>query len=124
MTSRFCSGRGALPEARTVGFASIIATQLALTLDAGRAQANLTSPVMAAVGASGGALLALVTIPPLRRLFDLALPGPMGSALIGASATMAVAVSRLVGNGAAPTYEPVAAAGSRVPAAAPPDVSS
>lgn len=107
-------GAGSLPDARTVGFASIIATQLALTLDPGRAQGNLTPPVVAAVGASGGALLALLTVPPLRGLFGLTLPGPLGWTLIGASAAAAVAASRLLGNGAAPARTPPAAAGTRV----------
>ena len=91
---------GSVVQARSVGFATIVATQLALTVDAGWAQGNLTRPVMGAVVASGGALLALLTIPQLRALFDLALPTPLGWALIGGSALVAPVLSRtLPGSG-------------------------
>ena len=39
-------GVSALPQARTVAFASIVATQLAQTLDAGHAEGTLTRPVL------------------------------------------------------------------------------
>jgi Ca2+-transporting ATPase len=64
--------RGGLAEGRTVAFASIVSTQLAQTILAGWREGTLTRPVALAVGASGGAAGLLMTVPPLRRFFELA----------------------------------------------------
>ncbi|GER91172.1 hypothetical protein KDW_53340 [Dictyobacter vulcani] len=47
-------GAGSLPRARSVAFASIVSTQLAQTLMAGRSEGHLTRPVLGAVGGSLG----------------------------------------------------------------------
>lgn len=104
---------GTVVQARSVGFATIVATQLALTVDAGRAQGNLTPPVIGAVAASGGAVLALLTVPPLRAFFDLATPPPLGWGLVGGSALIAPLLSRnLPGTKLNGSFSPSSAAGS------------
>ncbi len=87
---------GPLPVARTVAFASIVATQLAQTLDAGRAEGGLSRSVLGAVAGSAGLLVAALTVPALRDFLSLALPPPLGWALIGAGALVAVLLGRLV----------------------------
>jgi len=72
-----------LPQARTVAFASIVATQLAQTLKAGWVEGGLTPPVFGAVGASVAFLVAAITVPALRSVLTLTLPTPLSLALIG-----------------------------------------
>jgi len=90
-------GAGGLPQARAVAFASIVTTQLAQTLDAGRAEGGLTRPVVAAVAGSGGLLVAALTVPAVRNILLLAAPTPLGWALIVASAPSAILLSRVLG---------------------------
>ncbi len=90
-------GTGGLPQARSVAFASIVATQLAQTLDAGRCESTgLTRSVLAAVAGSAGLLAATLTVPALRDVLLLAMPTPLGWALIIAGAPLAVALNRLL----------------------------
>ncbi len=89
-------GAGTLPQARSVAFASIVSTQLAQTLDAGRSEGTLTRPVLAAVAASAGVLIAAFTIPPLQQLLQLVIPSLPGLALIGAGTLTAVIMHRLL----------------------------
>ncbi|HLJ69171.1 MAG TPA: cation-transporting P-type ATPase, partial [Chloroflexota bacterium] len=93
----FSLGTSGLAEARSVAFASIISTQLAQTLDAGRAEGSLTRSVLAAVTGSAGLLLAGLTLPPLQSFLGLVVPSPLGWLLIGGSAMAAVAFSRFAG---------------------------
>ena len=86
---------GGLPEARTVAFASIVATQLAQTLDAGRAEGGLSRSVLGAVTGSAGMLVAALVARPLRGFFGLAVPGPLGWILVGAGALVAVLIGRV-----------------------------
>ncbi|MDP8901171.1 MAG: HAD-IC family P-type ATPase [Actinomycetota bacterium] len=86
---------GGLPEARTVAFASIIATQLAQTLDAGRAEGGLSRSVLGAVASSAGMLVAALAARPLRGFLGLAVPGPLGWTLVGAGALVAVLLGRV-----------------------------
>ena len=53
-------------QGRAVGFASVITTQLAQTLDAGRVQGFLSPSVIGAVAASLGLLATTYAIPPVR----------------------------------------------------------
>ena len=89
-------GTSVLPEARSVAFASIVTTQLAQTLEAGRAGDTLTKPVLGAVAGSVGVLLAAFTIPPLRNFFQLVMPSPLGWALIGGGTVAAVLLNRVL----------------------------
>jgi cation-transporting ATPase I len=82
------------PDARTVAFASIVASQLSQTLDEGRAEGHLTKSVLGAVAGSGGMLLAALMLPPLRSALNLAPLSPLGWSLIGAGAVSAVLVNR------------------------------
>lgn len=86
---------GSLPQARTVAFASIITTQLAQTLDVGRAEGRLTTSVVGAVGSSAALLGTALLVPPLRSFLGLALPGPLGWVLIGGSTLTALLLSRM-----------------------------
>jgi cation-transporting ATPase I len=87
-------GSATLPQARTVAFATVVATQLAQTLDVSLAEGSLTAPVIGAVGGSAGLFAAALAVPPLRSFLNLALPTPLGWALIGAGALIAPALSR------------------------------
>lgn len=90
-------GTSTLPQARSVAYASVIATQLAQTLDTGWAEGRLTPAVLSAVAGSVGVLLATFTVPPLRDFLGLILPSPFGWALIGGGALFAVLFSRIFG---------------------------
>jgi len=81
-------------EARAVAFASVVITQLAQTLDAGRAEAGLTNAVFGAVIGSFGILAAAFFIPVLREFLSLVLPTPFSWMLIGGSALLAVLIGR------------------------------
>src|SRR5258706_6387313 len=83
-----------LPHARSVAYASIISTQLAQTLDAGRAEGRLTRPVIGAVAGSAAMLAATLAVPPLRNFLNLAVPGPSGWILTGAASLLAVLLNR------------------------------
>jgi len=85
-----------LPQARSVAYTSVIVTQLAQTLDAGRVVGGLTRPVLAAVGGSLGVLAATLTVPPLRTFLSLVMPTPFGWVLIGGGAVLAVVMSRVL----------------------------
>ena len=89
-------GTSSLPEARSVAYASIIATQLSQTLDAGRAEGRLTRSVFGAVAGSTGLLIATLGVPPLRTFLNLVMPGPLGWALIGGGALLAVVLNRVL----------------------------
>jgi hypothetical protein len=78
-----------------VAFASIVATQLSQTLDLGRVEGGLSRSVLGAVAGSAGALIAALTVPPLRTFLGLATPTPVGWTLIGAGAVAAVGISRV-----------------------------
>ncbi|WP_040447157.1 cation-translocating P-type ATPase [Ktedonobacter racemifer] len=84
-----------LAQARTIAFASIVATQLAQTLDIGRSEGTLTRPVLAAVASSSAVLIAAMTLPLLRDLLQFVTPTPIGWAILGASALLAFALNRL-----------------------------
>ena len=94
-------GTGTLAQARGVAFGSIIATQLAQTLDAGRSEGSLTRSVLTAVGGSAGVLLAALTLPPLRDFLSLGTPNLIGWGLIGGGALLALALSHALSQGRA-----------------------
>jgi len=89
-------GAGGLPQARSVAFASIVATQLAQTLDAGWAEGSLTRPVLGAVGGSAGVLVAALTVPPVRDVLNLVTPTPLGWTLVGTVSVGAVLLNRVL----------------------------
>jgi len=84
-------------EARAVGFASIICTQLAQTLDAGASQGMLSRSVVAAVGGSLAALGIALGVPPVRDLLGLVAPSAAGWGAVAAGSAAAVVLSRTVG---------------------------
>ncbi len=88
---------GSVPVASTVAFTSIIATQLAQTLDVGWAEEGLSSSVLGAVAGSAGLLAATFTIPPLRNFLGLAMPSPFGWGLVGVAALVALLLGRVRG---------------------------
>jgi calcium-translocating P-type ATPase len=85
-----------VPQARTAAYASIVATQLAQTLDVGRYEGGLTRSVFAAVACSAAVLIATLTVPPLRSFLNLVAPSPFSWMLIGAGALIAVVINRLL----------------------------
>ena len=85
---------GGLPLARTVAFASIVTTQLAQTLDVGRAEGGVSRSVLGAVTGSAGLLIATLAIRPLRAFLMLGIPGPLGLALVGAATLAALLLGR------------------------------
>jgi len=96
-------------QGRAVGFASVITTQLAQTLDAGRVQGFLSPSVVGAVAGSLALLATTYAIPPVRTLFNLTLPSLSGWALVGAASGGAVVLSRAIAAGlqrSTATWEP------------------
>jgi len=89
-------GASTPPQAGAVAFGTIVATQLAQTLDAGWSEGTLNLPVLAAVGGSTAFLISTLTLSPMRALLGLALPTPAGWSLIGAGALASVALNRLL----------------------------
>lgn len=87
---------GSLEQARSVAFASIITTQLAQTVLAGRVEGHLTRPVLGAVGGSLGVLVAAFSVPQLRRLLSLVLPPPSAWLVIAGGTLGALALNRLL----------------------------
>jgi magnesium-transporting ATPase (P-type) len=83
-------------QASAVGFTSIIATQLAQTLEAGRVEGTVSRPVVGAVGASTAMLLGVLLIPPLRNFLGLIAPNPLGWGLVAGASAAAIVVSRLI----------------------------
>jgi magnesium-transporting ATPase (P-type) len=96
LTAYLIALSGGLPSARSVAFASIVATQLAQTLDAGWAEGSLTRPVLGAVAGSAGVLIAALTVPPMRDVLSLVTPTPLGWTLIGTGAVAAVLLNRVL----------------------------
>src|SRR5205807_3970232 len=85
---------GSVPRASSAAFGTVVATQLAQTLDAGWSEGNLSRSVLGAVAGSAGLLAGALTVRPLRDLLGLGLPTPIGWGLIGTGAVAAVALSR------------------------------
>jgi calcium-translocating P-type ATPase len=79
---------------RAVAFTSIVGTQLAQTLDLGRAEGRLSRQVVGAVAGSGAFVGACLAFPPLQSFLGLAVPTPFGLLLCGSAALAAVALSR------------------------------
>ncbi len=89
---------------RAVAFTSIVGTQLAQTLDLGRAEGRLSPEVVGAVFGSAAFVAATLVFPPFQRFLGLALPTPFGLSLCAAAALASVAISRVLaaGNGFQP----------------------
>jgi magnesium-transporting ATPase (P-type) len=81
-------------RARSVAFASVVATQLAHTADLGRVEGRLSRQVLGAIAASAAVTAAAMAVPGLRGFFGLALPGPLGGALVLVATLGAVALAR------------------------------
>lgn len=88
---------GSLEQARSVAFSSIVASQLAQTLVAGRAEGHLTYPVLLAVGGSMGLVLTTFSVPALRNLLQLAVLSPTGWVLVGSGALAAILLNAVLG---------------------------
>jgi len=85
---------GAGGPAQTVAFASIVVTQLAQTLDAGRSEGRVSPSVAGAIAGSGAVLVATLTVPSMRAFLGLAAPTPAAAGLIVLTAPAAVFLSR------------------------------
>jgi magnesium-transporting ATPase (P-type) len=93
-------GMGGVEPASAVGFASVISTQLAQTIDMGRVEGTLSKSVASAVAGSLALMAGCIVVPPVAGVFGLVSPGVAGWGLIGASAAGAVVVSRAIPHGA------------------------
>jgi hypothetical protein len=85
---------GGVPLARTVAFASIVATQLAQTFDVGGRDGNFTRSVRGVAIGSAGALVGTLTMRPLRGFLELVRLMPWGWSLVRAATISAVALAR------------------------------
>jgi phosphoserine phosphatase len=85
-----------LAGAGTVAFGGVVINQLAQTLDAGWVEGRPSGAVAGSVAASGGLLAATMLVPPVRQVLGIAAAGPLGWALIGASAAASVLLNRLL----------------------------
>jgi calcium-translocating P-type ATPase len=86
---------GSVEQASSVAFGTVVATQLAQTLDAGWTEGSLNRSVLGAVAGSTGLLAATLTVGGLRDLLGLGRSTPLAWGLIGTGAMAAVALSRL-----------------------------
>jgi hypothetical protein len=89
-------GWGGAPQAHAAAFGTVVATQLAQTLDAGWTEGSLNRSVLGAVAGSAGMLVASLTVPPLRQALGLGVLGPFGWALVGGGALAAVSLNRVL----------------------------
>jgi magnesium-transporting ATPase (P-type) len=80
-------------RAQSVGFASIVVTQLAQTLDASRASGGISRSTTAAVAGTVAALAAALHFRPLGTFLGLTSPGALGWLLVAASAAAAPVVA-------------------------------
>ncbi len=80
--------------AGSVAYMSVVATQLAQTIDLGRSEGRLTGPVLSAVGGSVGALAVTLAVPPARTFLGLAPPTAAGVMLAAAASGLAVVLAR------------------------------
>jgi magnesium-transporting ATPase (P-type) len=87
---------GGPDQASAAAFTSVIATQLAQTLEVGRVEGLLSRPIINAVGASVGLLVGTMMAPPLRNTFGLLPLAPLGWGVTGVSAAAAVVLSRAI----------------------------
>ncbi len=86
---------GGPEQASAAAFTSVVATQLAQTLEVGRVEGLLSRPVANAVAISVGLLVAAV-LPPLRGPLGLITPSPLGWGVVGISSASAVLISRAI----------------------------
>jgi magnesium-transporting ATPase (P-type) len=89
-------GMGRQAEAGSVAFTSVVATQLAQTLEVGQVEGTLSRQVLGAVAGSLAVLFGTVTIPPLRNVLGLQTPSAFGWGAITAAAGSAVVISRAI----------------------------
>jgi calcium-translocating P-type ATPase len=89
-------GMGRQVEAGSVAFASVVATQLAQTLEVGRVEGTLSPQVLGAVAGSLAVLFGTLTIPPVRNVLGLQTPSPIGWGAITAASVSAVLISRAI----------------------------
>jgi calcium-translocating P-type ATPase len=92
----FMQSLGNPVQANSVAFASVVATQLAQTLDVGWVQGTMSRSVRNAVGVSGAVLLSTLMLPGLRGFFGLMPPSLFGWGVVGVSSASAVVLSRLI----------------------------
>ncbi|GAC1647554.1 MAG: hypothetical protein NVS4B8_20310 [Herpetosiphon sp.] len=88
---------GGLEQARSVAFASIVATQLAQTVDAGRTEGGLSRAVFGAVAASAALMGAAFIAAPARSFLGLVMPGPVAWLLVAGATVIAVPFGRVLG---------------------------
>ena len=83
-------------QASAVAFTSVVANQLAQTLEVGRVEGILSRSVVYAVAGSVALLVSSVTVPPVRNFLGVVSPTLPNWGIVGLSSVGAVLVSRLV----------------------------
>jgi magnesium-transporting ATPase (P-type) len=81
---------------RSVAYLSVVATQLAQTIDLGQAEGRLTPPVLAAVGGSLAVVGMTLYVPGLRHFLGLAPVAPPALFIAGGASLLAVVLGRAV----------------------------
>jgi magnesium-transporting ATPase (P-type) len=89
-------GMGRQVEAGSVAFTSVVATQLAQTLEVGRVEGLLSPQVLGAVAGSLGVLFGTVSFPPLRSVLGLQPLSLFGWSAIAAASGSAVLISKAI----------------------------
>ncbi len=82
-------------EASSIGFAALVASQLAQALELGLTGSGLTPSLLTGIAASAAALAASLALPPARALLGLAPLSPTGLVLTGLAVGATVISSRL-----------------------------
>ena len=93
------SRRGDPARANAVAFTTVVAGQLAQTLEIGIAEGRHNRAVELAVAGSAAFVAAAVAFPPLQGFLGLAVPTPLGLALCAAGTLASVAISRAMAAG-------------------------
>jgi magnesium-transporting ATPase (P-type) len=99
---------GGPQQASAAAFTSVVATQLAQTLEVGRVEGTLSRTVLGAVAGSAALLVSAVAIPPLRNLLGIVAPSLTGWGVTAAASAAAVALSRMIS--LSPAFRPAAPA--------------
>jgi magnesium-transporting ATPase (P-type) len=84
------------PRAQSVGFASIVLTQLTQTLEASRATGGVGRDTAIAVGGTVLALVAALHARPLAGFLGLAAPGPLGWLVIAGAGAAAPLLAQVL----------------------------
>ncbi|MFT4041493.1 MAG: HAD-IC family P-type ATPase, partial [Thermomicrobiales bacterium] len=84
------------PQAAAVAFGSVIATQIAQSLEVGWPKGEPNRAIIGSVASSAVMLGVVLALPPARALLGLAAPTPLGLGLIAATSVAAFVINRVL----------------------------